>query len=146
MGCRAPHICRRLLAGGALLLLLNASAWALEVVLAVHPETRVESLSSQDVQMIFLGKKTAWNDGTPIVPFVQVESELTEAFINEKLGLTPRQYYLYWRKALFTGQGIPPAEVAGDTEMQQRLLATPGAIGYLARGALAPGVSAITVR
>ena len=131
-----PHIIRFFLVIMTALLLTTASAWALEVVLVAHPDVQVDLLSSRDVQMIFLGKKTVWEDKTPVIPLVQVPSEVTKIFLKDMLDLSPRQYYLYWRKALFTGRGIPPEEVANDQAMIERLLETPGSIGYVSADAL----------
>lgn len=130
------HICRQFVGVGLILLIAVASAWAVDIVLITHPDTEVNELSPQDVQMIFLGKKTVWQDGSPIVPLVQLNSETTETFLDEMLKITPKQYYLYWRKALFTGRGIPPDEVANDRAMIERLLETPGSIGYVSADAL----------
>ena len=130
------HICRQLLRAGVILLLGVGSAWAVEVVLVAHPDVEIDSLTVKDVQLIYFGKRTIWQDGTLIVPLMQVESTVTDTFIDDLLDLTPQQFYLYWRKALFTGQGIPPQELSGDEEMKQRILETPGSIGYVAKEAL----------
>jgi ABC-type phosphate transport system substrate-binding protein len=129
--CR--HIGRLLAGTGLSLLLLASSSWALDIVLVAHPDTQVEILSQQDVELIFLGKKSTWKDGSRIVPHVQAQSSTTDSFLREMLNLTYFQYYRYWRNALFTGQGSPPKVLTDDNEITKRLLSTPGGIGYVSQ-------------
>lgn len=146
MKCNHPYISRFFFGVAALLLLGGTPVCALEVALVVHPEVQVGQLSPEYVRLIFLGKKSTWEDGSKIVPVIQGESPLTAEFIEEVLDLTPKQYYLYWRKALFTGQGIPPVEVANDEQMKQVILQTPGSIGFLSVEALGVEDHVVPVR
>ena len=115
-----------------LLLLSSSGALAGEAVLVVHRDNPVSSLTLSEVRGIFLGKKVFWEDGNGIEVLLQKTGETHHSFSQNTLGKSPRQLSMYWKRILFSGEGIPPREVAGDEEMLEMIAANIKAIGYVA--------------
>ena len=42
-----------------------------------------------------------------------------------------RQFQMYWRRALYSGTGIPPQKLADDAAMKKEITANPRSIGYI---------------
>lgn len=114
-----------------LLLLWSGSAMAGEAVLVVHRDNPVSSLEIAEVRGIFLGKKVFWDDGNGIEVLLQKSGETHQSFSQNTLAKTPRQLSMYWKRILFSGEGIPPREVPGDKEMLELIAANVKAIGYI---------------
>lgn len=84
-----------------------------------------------------------WPDGRPTRVFVLGDtSELHDRFCREQLGTYPYVLRNAWDRMVYTGTGLAPVLVENEDEMRRRVLATPGAIGYVRRGAAAPGQAA----
>ena len=118
----------------SILLLLLWSSWALagEADLVVHRDNPVSSLTLSEVRGIFLGKKVFWDDGNGIEVLLQKTGETHQSFSQNTLGKSPRQLSMYWKRILFSGEGIPPREVSDDKEMLEMIAANIKAIGYVA--------------
>ncbi len=127
------------------LLLFGTAALAQDLVLVVHPGNSQAAITRQDVKNIFLGKKSSWDDGRSIDMVVQAAGPLHEAFSLEVLGKSPQQFATYWKKALFTGTGVPPQQLAGDAGVKAFVASHPGAISYISRGSLDGTVKALTL-
>ena len=129
-----------------LLILLASVAWSAEVVLVVNPKNAVDSLSRQDAEDIYFGKKTTWDGGGTIAPCAQQDAAVHRLFVEQVLKKTPDQYTLFWRKAIFTGKGTPPKEVANSDAVKKLVAANPNAVGYISADALDSSVKKLSVR
>lgn len=114
-----------------LLLLWSGPALAGEAVLVVHRDNPILSLELTEVRSIFLGKKVFWDDGNAIEVLLQESGETHRNFSQNILGKSPRQLSMYWKRVLFSGEGLPPREVTGDEEMLETIAANTKAIGYI---------------
>ena len=130
----------------ALVLGLAVQAVAADFVVITHPGNSASSISQQDLKNIYLGKKSRWDDGSSIVVMAQKSGALTDAFISEAVGKTTQQYFIYWRKIVFTGKGTPPVEMDTDAQAKAAVASRPGAIGYIAASALDGSVKQLKVR
>lgn len=114
-----------------LMLLWSGPALAGEAVLVVHRDNPISSLELTEVRSIFLGKKVFWDDGNAIEVLLQESGETHRNFSQNILGKSPRQLSMYWKRVLFSGEGLPPREVTGDEEMLETIAANAKAIGYI---------------
>lgn len=102
------------------------------VKVIVHPDVNVTKLTQGELSRIFLGKKTFWESGARIAPvLLDEQSPLTEAFLEEHLKKTVRQYRAYWKRHLFSGQGTAPKTFSSSKQVADFVAATPGAIGVV---------------
>ena len=122
-------------------------SWAAEIVIIVHPSNSVDTLSKSDIGRIFLGKSASFPGGvkaTPInTPFFQ---ETREDFDKLYLKRSQAQMKAFWGKAMFSGSGMPPKEVADGLAMLNAVAADPSAIGYLDASLVDASVKKITVK
>lgn len=89
------------------------------------------SLSDEEVQRIFLGKKTAWEDGKKIVPICMKGGRTHASFLRDFLNMNPSQFDVFWKHAIFTGTGRPPKSLVNESEVVQMVKSTSGGIGYI---------------
>jgi ABC-type phosphate transport system substrate-binding protein len=90
--------------------------------------------SEPDRQLLrgfFTLRITVWPDGEPVHIFVLPDQhEVHDLFCREQLGTYPYVLRTAWDRRIYTGTGLAPVEVRSEEEMRQRVLSTPGAIGY----------------
>jgi ABC-type phosphate transport system substrate-binding protein len=136
---------RRLIAGAAALafcvLLLAKAGFAqgvdrsLRVV--VSKDNKLTSLTSDDLNRIFLGKKTLWDSGTRIVPAMpEEESPAGETFLNGTLKKSVTQFRAYWKRLLFSGGGTVPKVFRSNEQLIDFVARQPGAIAVVEASAV----------
>ena len=133
-----------LLLGGALAPPLHAADHDHPFVLIAHPDVPRGTCDEKTVRRIFLGKKTRWEGGLPVVPVMLREGDLHEAFVEEMLDRTVSKFEVYWKQAVFTGRGIPPRSFETEEELLAFVASTPGAMGYVSEVAPLSGVKIVT--
>jgi ABC-type phosphate transport system substrate-binding protein len=102
-----------------------------EVVIIANPSVSINSISKDELKEIFTGKLVTWNNGQAIKPALLTKGEAHEEFIQDYVGKTTNQFTTYWRKMIFTGQGIQPLTFNTPGEVIEYVAKTPGAIGYV---------------
>ena len=119
-----------------LIVSFNSMALAADVVLIINKANPMATVSNQDAQNIFLGKKTTWDTGKKIVLVDQQNQRVLDFFAKSIVKKSSQQYATYWKKALFTGTGIPPKAVDDDAEVKAFITGNKDAIGYISSAAL----------
>jgi ABC-type phosphate transport system substrate-binding protein len=103
-----------------------------DVVAVVSTKSPITTLSTSQVQDIFLGKTSRFPNGALALPIDQAEgSAVREEFYSKMAGKSAAQMKAYWSKIIFTGRGQPPQEAANSVEMKKLLIENPAAIGYI---------------
>lgn len=128
----------------SLILAAAALMGAAETVI-VHPGNAAASLSKDDLDAIYNGKKANWPDGSKIVLAI-LDGPAHEAFLKDYVGKTPAQFSASWKKIVFTGKAKAPQECKDDAAMAAFVAATPGAIGYVSDAAAAQGAKVVAVQ
>lgn len=110
--------------------MLAVDVQAIEVV--VNPGNPVTHLSRQELLAIYTMRQRNWPDGTPIVVFVQnPKSEAHARFCKDLLNLFPHQLQTTWDRLVYSGSGRAPIEFKTDQALLEKLVSTPGGIGYM---------------
>lgn len=123
-----------------------ATERAADYVLVVNRNNPVNSITGQEANLIFLGKKTVWPGGRTVTIVLQDGKRTHAAFVKGLLGRSPRQYTIYWKKALFTGTAIPPRSLKGDSDVKAFVASNRDAVGYISPDALDDSVRVLEVR
>lgn len=111
---------------------LSRAAAQDNVKIIVNEDVDVASLSRSEVARIYLGKKTFWESGSRITPsLLNEKSPLTQAFLEESVRKTVRQYRAYWKRHLFSGKGTAPKTFASSRQVANFVADNPGAIGVV---------------
>lgn len=117
------------------LALLSAAVPAAEPAdLLVNPDHAALELDREQLRAIFMMRMRTWPDGAAVRVFVLPDNhELHEAFVRQRLGTFPYVLRGNWDRLVYTGTGLAPTVVASEGELRERVLSTPGAIGYQRR-------------
>lgn len=126
---------------GISVLSLFSLAAAAEVKVIVNSSVRT-TVTAQDVEDVFLGKKNNLPGGIKVVPVDQAE-EVRNEFYKKVTKKDPAQLKAYWSRLIFTGKGMPPKELASDAEVIRYVANDPEAIGYVSGNAQLRGVTVL---
>jgi ABC-type phosphate transport system substrate-binding protein len=103
----------------------------------VSKENKIASLSTDDLNRIFLGKKTLWESGTRIVPAMpEEESPAGETFLAGTLKKSVSQFRAYWKRLLFSGGGAVPKVFRSSSQLVDFVARQPGAIAVIEASAV----------
>lgn len=98
----------------------------------VNSRTEQKSVSKNGLSAIFKMRLRTWSNGSSITVFVlHDDNPLHKLFCKQILNVFPHQMRRYWNKLVFSGTGQAPIELENKDEMIDKLMNTPGAIGYL---------------
>jgi len=101
----------------------------------VNKENKLASLSTDDLNRIFLGKKTLWDSGVRIVPAMpEEESPAGETFLSGTLKKSVSQFRAYWKRLLFSGGGAVPKVFRNSSQLIDFVARNPGAIAVVETG------------
>ena len=117
-----------------ILLTICSAAMADGFVVIAHPSWPEDTISGSELRAIYLGMRPIGPEGDPVTAYTRTRTSLHEQFVREIIGMTPRQFIVYWKRAVFTGTGIPPVNLKGDEAVVSNISRTPGAIGYVVSG------------
>ena len=109
----------------------------------VNGHAALATLSVDEVRDLFLGKRTAWDDGSKVVVVVLKSGPSHDALLRH-LGRNPQQFLTGWKKLVFTGKSGMPEQVASEEELVDLVAKTPGAIGYVDAARVTDGVKTVT--
>jgi hypothetical protein len=113
----------------------------------VHASVTTRSLSSNSLRAIFGMRQQTWPDGTQIRVFVLADdAPLHNLFCKEKLNVFPYQMRQAWDRLVFSGTGQAPTRVSSDEEMFNKVVSTPGAIGYLEKTKISERINVLQIR
>ena len=132
----------------AMLIAETAAAENYQVI--AHPSVPVSSMPAKDLSPLFLKKVTTWQkwgNALKVVPFdLTAETAARATFSKDVHGKAVSAIKSYWQQQIFSGRGIPPMEVASDTEMMAAVARTPGGVGYVnSETPLSGGVKRLTL-
>lgn len=117
-----------------------------EIVVIVNTKNPIAAMSKSDLNRIFLGKSSTFDNGSPAVAINQhFSSETRTIFDKQYLRKTPQQSKAFWSKQLFTGEGKPPQEVPGDLDVLQMIAKEHNMIGYIDSSAVNKAVKVIKI-
>ncbi|RKR04392.1 hypothetical protein C7446_1599 [Kushneria sinocarnis] len=140
---------RRLIALMVLMIVMLPPGVAAEpsaLVIITHPGVELDSLNRETARAIFAMRQRTLPNGQSAHVFVLPDSNaIHERFAKEVLNVYPHQLRLAWDRAVFSGTGQAPNEVANESAMVDRVAATPGGIGYVDRSALNDRVRVVGV-
>lgn len=133
-----------ILLGLSLQVAIPSISAAADFRLIVNEASPVKSLRSEEVQRFMLGKSTKWAHGVQVQPVDQAPNSSTRAaFSREVLNKSISAVKGYWQSQIFSGRGVPPAELQSDAAVVDFVRRNPGAIGYVSAGATLDGVKAV---
>lgn len=122
-----------------------AAAAQSSLVIVAHPSVGPRSISQAELSKIFLKKLRTWEDGQRALPVDQVPGPIREAFSETVHGRSMITIEVYWKRMIYSGRDVPPAEAAGDEAVLEFVRSTPGAVGYVSPNADLEGVITLSL-
>lgn len=98
------------------------------IVSAQNPQNQI---SMSELNRIFLGKTRKWAHGESIALSINTNEAAMEAFCRTIVKKTPRQFSMYWRKQLYSGHSMLPAQLNGDEPVIDYVCSRSGAVGVI---------------
>lgn len=115
--------------------------WALtaraDIIVIVHPDNPVLSLTERQVSDLYLGRAKHFQiSNEEIGPAAAVleypaNSPLRETFFRQLNGMSLSQINAYWARLRFSGEVLPPTTLADSRSMLQFVSRSRNAIGYI---------------
>ena len=103
-----------------------------DIVVIVHPSMELNTISSEQVANIFLGKTRILPNGKLVVPVDQPRnSDTSREFYSKLISKNESQLNAYWARQVFTGRGQPPIQVSSCNEVKSLIKDNPSMIGYI---------------
>lgn len=116
-----------------------------DVLVVVHPESPLKSISRSDLKDMFSNKKQRWPHGGKVELVTYKSGAVQDEFCNSFLGKSASQFKQFWRQLVFTGQGASPKEVNSVADMLEAISKDKGAIGFVPADANLSSVKTLTV-
>ncbi len=129
-----------------LMIMAPALAGAADFVIVANKGVSAGALSKAELQSIFLGEKTKWDDGKQIKIVTLDEGAAHKAFLQAVVGKTPSQFDSYWKKLIFTGKAAAPKSFDEAGKLVDFVAGQSGAIGYVASGQAVSSVKTISIK
>ena len=128
------------------LLLSFSKTASADVLIIANKDVTETTLTKEDIQDIFLGKKVQWKDNSKIRFVTLKEGNLHKKFLRTYINRSATQYENHWRRMLFTGRGEKPKEFKSPEALIAYVTNTDGAIGYIGANTPVKNVIAINVK
>jgi ABC-type phosphate transport system substrate-binding protein len=124
---------------------LEAVATRDAVSIIVPAGLEIESLDHSAVNRIFLGKTRQWQNRESIVMTVNRDKEAMALFCEQLAHKTPRQFFMYWRKQLYSGHSMLPKQFDTDQQIINFVAEHPNSIGFIASPVTDPRVKELVI-
>ena len=109
---------------------------AAEIVVIVSSKNTNAALSLDQAERLFLGKVSAFPDGSTAIPMDLPKGTERDTFYSNVTGKNSNQLKAYWSKQVFTGSGQPPKETESPQEMVNLIGKNPNLLGYIDKTAV----------
>ena len=117
------------------------------VAIVVHPETRVNNLSFDDLRRIFRGDRQFWPDRTRITLLVRAPvAQERNVVLNRIYRMSEAEFRQYWIKKMFRAEVASGPKIVYSTDMTRELVTViPGAIGFMPAASVGAGVKVVRI-
>lgn len=113
------------------LLVLLSTIYSNQLLIITHKDNSTKSLSSRDLRLIYLRKKSFWEQSQPIIPVLSKDVSAHLKFVKQKLYMEPMQFFRYINNAKYSGRKKPLQSFSSAGSVIEYVNKTPGSIGYI---------------
>ena len=132
------------LLSGATLWTAGLDAETPTIAVVANKESRVASLSRDELRQIFQTKTTRLPDGTRSDPVnLPQGNEVRTSFDRAVLGMDPNQVARYWVDRKIRGGNGPPKRLPSSLLVVKHVARTPGGLGYVPASAVTSEVTVV---
>ncbi len=101
-----------------------------KIVLIVHKDEPVESLSQDQLKKMYLGKIQLWHEAKVRPAYIKGNG-YNQLFFEEMIGMSYIRFQRHWLRKTFSGSGSAPEVFLFAEAMIEFVGKTPGAIGFI---------------
>ncbi|HEX2168303.1 MAG TPA: hypothetical protein VHG09_13800 [Longimicrobiales bacterium] len=111
----------------------TASAQEFPVAIVVHPDSRVDNVTFDDLRRIFTAQQQFWGDNSRITLLVRAPVARERKIVLERIyGMSEDQFRQFWIGKMFRADVASGPKIVYSSEMARELVAAiPGAITFL---------------
>lgn len=101
------------------------------VVQTANPQPALTQKQAVD---LFMGRNRAFANGDVVQVFdLPRDNPRHAAFYQALTGMSPAQVNSYWSRLMFSGQSLPPKDLADEAAMIEMVRRNPHAMGWLSK-------------
>ncbi len=102
-------------------------------IIIVHKSVPTDSMSSSDIQDIYMGRDLLWDNTVKIEPvMLEKKHEITKRFLKQILDMNYSKFRRFWLRKTYSGNKPGPKYLDSIDRMIEFVSQTAGAIGYVA--------------
>jgi ABC-type phosphate transport system substrate-binding protein len=116
-----------------------------QAIVIANPGVKAAEVSKSDLRDVFTGASGSLS-GSKVTPVLLKSGAATEEFLAAYVGKSDSAFLAGWRSLIFSGQASMPKTVDSESAMVDYVAHTPGAVGYIAKGAAHEGVKVLDVK
>lgn len=116
------------------------------VVVIANADISDSSLSSTDIENLFLGKKMTLPGGQKVKVVTLKSGETHDEFLSNYVNKSASQFSAFWKRKIVDGTGIPPKSFESESELVDFIKSNSGTIGYVSSDLTGVGVKTITIQ
>ena len=110
------------------------NVYAQEFIVVVSKDSTISTLTTGDAKIIFMGKKSNWDSGAPIlVVYPPIKAPQRQDFEKTVLGKTPFEIEKYWVRFAIINNVQAPVTLASDDLVASTVAANANAIGVVGK-------------
>lgn len=115
---------------------LCSNAVLADILLITHPETKLDSISREQIHLRWRGQTTHIANIPVSIVDMEEKHPLYQKFYTNVMDMSNRQLKAHWAKMVFQGKGFPPNTLQSHKEISQWVLEQPNRIAYIDSNAL----------
>lgn len=102
-----------------------------QVAIIANKSVELEEIDKNQLLDYYSLEIKLWDDGEPIMIFdLKIKNDVRKAFF-EFLGKSSSRMKSVWMKKMLLGEGDPPEPLESEQDMLERIVDTPGSIGFI---------------
>jgi ABC-type phosphate transport system substrate-binding protein len=137
---------KRAIVVGVITALFWAAPVLAQMVVIVHKENPVTTLSSAKLAQYYKGEVQLWEWRKKIVPVDHTDNNpLTAHFAETVLKMDIEMKQKMWITKILSGAGVPPKQFKEDGQVVSFVASEPGAIGYVHKESVSDQVKVLIV-
>lgn len=115
-----------------LLIVSSSTVYSEGLVVIVNNHNDSDTLSSDLVSDIYLGRTKRFPTGEPAKPLdLPKNLSITNDFYTKVVKKSPAQLRAHWSRLVFTGKGRPPQKISDELEVKSMVSEDNDMIGYV---------------
>ncbi len=114
-----------------------------QVAVIAHPGAPAEQLSKSELLDFYTRDVRTWNTGEPVIVFDLKQKNTVKKIFYQFLGKSTSRMKSIWMKKMLSGEGDPPEALSSQKKVGERVLSTPGAIGFVSVDSIPDGAKVL---